>query len=189
MIETEAKVLLTYDQFNQLKRHFHIEDGTYLYQQNTYYDTVNETLKALQSAFRLRNFATSSEWTIKQSLNQYDALEINQVNDHPIQPPKVLDIQWIHNPHIRHFFEEHHINPEHLQLTYQIETLRYWITTPYGKIALDESHYAGTTDYELEFEMIDLSKGLSFFEQLLNQFHIPNHPAPKKIARVAKAMT
>ncbi|MGX7348713.1 CYTH domain-containing protein [Dolosicoccus paucivorans] len=188
MIETEAKVLLTLQQFTQLKQYFNVEDESFLYQENTYYDTVNSTLKDLRSAFRLRNFKTTSEWTLKQSLNQYDALEINQSNNQPIQPaPSTIEPQWIHLEALQSFFKDHHIDLSTLHKTYQIETYRYWIATPYGDIALDKSQYANITDYEMELEMTNLKEGLIFFNQLLEQFNIPNEPAPKKIARVAQA--
>lgn len=188
MIETEAKVLLTLEQFTQLKQHFNVNDESFLYQENTYYDTVNNTLKDLRSAFRLRNFKNSSEWTLKQSLNQYDALEINQSNNQPIHPaPLTLEQQWVHLEALNNFFNDHHIDLSTLHRTYQIETYRYWVMTPHGEIALDKSHYANITDYEIELEMTNLEEGLVFFNQLLEQFNIPNKPAPKKIARVAQA--
>jgi uncharacterized protein YjbK len=51
-------------------------------------------------------------------------------------------------------------------------------------LVLDESHYYGVTDYELEMEVLDSAIGQKTFENFLAKNNIPVRPAKKKIARM-----
>ena len=51
-------------------------------------------------------------------------------------------------------------------------------------LVLDESHYYGVTDYELEMEVLDSTIGQKTFENFLAENNIPVRPAKKKIARM-----
>ena len=54
---------------------------------------------------------------------------------------------------------------------------------------LDENHYNGITDYELEFEVNDEEKGLKQFEELCQTYHLQyKGNCASKITRVLSTL-
>ena len=69
-----------------------------------------------------------------------------------------------------------------------LETIRYEMETDIGLMALDQSHYFGQTDYELELEVRDFEQGKVDFQQFLDENHITYQKAPSKLIRFIKNM-
>ena len=60
--------------------------------------------------------------------------------------------------------------------------------TPIGLMALDESHYLGITDYELELEVEDHEQGKKDFQKFLEENQISYQKTPSKLIRFVKRM-
>lgn len=186
-IETELKVLLSKEEFERLAHHFNLSSEPTIIQRNTYYDTNDLSLKLANTALRLRNFAASSEWTIKQRQDAFRSLELNQTNALPILPvPSEITKTDIHSQDLLSFLSSHQIDLTALKQTYDIMTERWNVVSEVGEYALDRSHFLDTTDYELEFETEDLELAQQTFKKLLEQLNISYQPAPTKISRAVQ---
>lgn len=181
MIELELKAMLTKTEFAQLLRHFGKADTNPIVQQNTYYDTVTQTLKHNRAALRLRNFDTTSEWTIKQAHSEVASLELNQSQSFSYtEIPQIPDIQ---SSELLTFLRALNLSLHELHPTLTLQTERWVIPVEHGEFCLDRTTYFGITDYEIELETTQLNWAHSTFQTLLEQHHIPYRPADKKIAR------
>lgn len=184
-IEREFKTLLTPDQYEHLLDYFQLNSDQAITQTNHYYDTVNSQFKSINAALRLRVFQDqTSEWTIKQQLNEIDSLELTQINQETIHSvPTQLTHEMINTQEIQDFIQRHAIRWDSLQLTQSFKTIRHYIQSDKGLYALDRTEFKDATDYELELETEDLDQGLAQFNALLEQFQIPYQQANTKLAR------
>ena len=73
-----------------------------------------------------------------------------------------------------------------LKVLGSLETIRYEKEDEIGLLALDESHYFGKTDFELEVEVEDFEKGKENFLDFLKQHKIDYKPGKSKIARFSE---
>ena len=73
-----------------------------------------------------------------------------------------------------------------LKILGSLETIRYEKEDEIGLLALDESHYLGKTDFELEVEVEDFEKGKENFLNFLKQHKIDYKPGKSKIARFSE---
>lgn len=184
-IEKELKALLTYEEFMSLLNDFGGQPGQQVIQTNTYYDNVPQDLKGAQSALRLRNFDHQSEWTLKIKRDAFTSLELTHTkNFAQIPAPSQLSLGEIDDPQILHQLETL-LSPDHqvLRPFLSLKTERWHFSVDLGEIAMDITHFADFTDYEIEFETDDLQLGQAYFKNLLAHHQIPYRPADKKIAR------
>lgn len=189
-IEKELKVLVSKNNFNKFLNSLQIDKKTPRIQHNTYYDTINQDLKQLQTAIRLRRFPSLSysEWTLKQAKNQFESLETTQIVNKFIDTiPNNLNTEWISSKEILTFLDKHHIDLEQLRKTFNFTTHRYVKTMPFGEFNLDITFYYDQVDYEIELETKHLEEATIKFKKILTELNIPLKKAPKKIARVARA--
>lgn len=184
-IEREFKTLLTQSQYQQLFEHFQLESQQAVVQTNHYYDTQDSQFKSLDAALRLRVFQDqTSEWTLKQQLNDIDSLELTQHNQEAIVSiPTNISPSLIHSQEIQNFINKNHIPWEDIRPTQRLKTTRYYIESEEGLYALDATEFNSVTDYELELEADNIDKGLSQFNTLLNQYGIEYQQADTKLAR------
>ena len=80
LIEQEVKIALEAESFARLKSGLGLDGVAPRQQVNHYYDSDQSALKAARAALRLRQYDQVSEWTFKQALDQFQALEITQTN-------------------------------------------------------------------------------------------------------------
>ena len=73
-----------------------------------------------------------------------------------------------------------------LRVLGSLETIRYEKEDKIGLLALDESHYLGKKDFELEVEVEDFEKGKENFLDFLKQHKIDYKPGKSKIARFSE---
>lgn len=68
-------------------------------------------------------------------------------------------------------------------------TIRRDVPFDSGMLSLDENHYNGIIDYELEFEVNDEEKGLKQFKKLCQTYHLQyKGNCASKIARVLSTL-
>ena len=80
LIEQEVKIALEAESFARLMAGLGLDRVEPRQQVNHYYDSEQGALKEARAALRLRQYDQVSEWTFKQALDQFQALEITQTN-------------------------------------------------------------------------------------------------------------
>ncbi|WP_019413397.1 CYTH domain-containing protein [Paenisporosarcina sp. TG20] len=181
--EIEFKNLLQEEEFDQLCNEFGIADQDFQLQTNTYFDTVDYQLRDAFKAFRLRVLGERNELTLKEpGENTHTMIETTQLISN-IERAKILNKGEI-KPGIYNEFQQ---LPKILIPFGTLSTKRAEIAYKDGLLVLDRSEYLDHIDFEVEYEVNDLSKGQKHFNELLNTFKIPKRPTMKKIARFMKA--
>lgn len=94
--------------------------------------------------------------------------------------------QSIQAPTVAPVLDELGVAWHELQSIGSLTTHRAELPYEGGLLAIDHSEYAGTEDFEVEYEVSDAKSGQQRFEQLLEKHGIPARHAKKKIARLAK---
>lgn len=187
-IETEIKSRLSHTDFLQLLHHFQLSEHDCRTQHNTYYDTHSHQLKQHHAALRLRNVASTSEWTFKQRIDSYSSTEINEYNNKFITPPNHLLLNHIPNTDIQNILSQWLESSERLFPIVSFQTDRWSIQTEYGEYALDRMRVNSYTDYEIELETTNFAPAYEHFQALLKHYGIALHPSEKKIARAINAL-
>ena len=177
-LEIEYKMLLCVDVFNQLMNDF----KGHTYSQTNYYLTSIE-LSALRYSLRIREKEGYYEMTLK-------IPEKNGRLEHNLEITKE-DLVMIQNGEM----PDNEItrllsnNLSLIKQSYSLTTIRRDVPFDSGMLSLDENHYNGITDYELEFEVSDEEKGLKQFEELCQTYHLQyKRNCASKIARVLSTL-
>ncbi|MGP4041159.1 CYTH domain-containing protein [Gracilibacillus sp. D59] len=182
-IEIEFKNLLTKDEYQQLVKHFSSYELTKIEQKNHYFETVDFQLKQHHAALRIREKNNQFQLTLKQP-NQNGAGLLETHCDITTDEAQ----QWI-NGHIiskDEITEALHalrINIQDLKYGGMLETYRKECNYDSTTVVLDQSHYNGITDYELELEAEDEQHGIAVFQELLSTHQIPKRRTANKIER------
>ena len=96
LIEQEVKIALEAESFARLRAGLGLDRVEPRQQVNHYYDSEQGALKEARAALRLRQYDQVSEWTFKQALDQFQALEITQTNPESLDSvPASLAGSWI----------------------------------------------------------------------------------------------
>jgi uncharacterized protein YjbK len=180
-IEIEFKNILTYEEFLRLIHDFGVKKTAFKEQTNYYFDTNDFQLKSHDSALRVRLKNNSYTLTLKQQFKEH-ILETHQslsnemfsqiINGQTLPDGKVTEVIRILNIPVS---EIHHLG----------ELTTYRVEIPYqnGLLVLDENHYLGKIDYEIEYESTDYKEGEKIFLDLLKSKNIPIRETKSKIYR------
>jgi uncharacterized protein YjbK len=180
-IEIEFKNMLTKDEYFHLITEFSIDETMIGTQINHYFDTETFQLKELGSALRIREKNGQFELTLKQPA-KVGLLETNQEITKEIA---LATLQGASLP-------SGSVKDQLLKSGFPIEQLQYFgsLTTNRcelqykgGLLVLDHSLYLLKEDYELEYEVHDVTEGELAFKQLLKSFRIPIRATENKIKR------
>lgn len=184
-LEIEFKNMLEKEEYEKLAAHYGLSERDAKTQENFYFDTPDFQLKNLKCALRIRKKYNGYECTLKTPavhghFEITDALSAEQatamIEGHALEAPEVCAA-----------LEELCISPDSLQLIGALTTHRMELETVDGLLVLDHSEYAGTEDYEIEFEVKEAAAGEQHFYDLLERHRIPVRHANKKIARFMAA--
>ena len=180
-LEIEYKMLLDEDVFNQLMNDF----NGHTYSQTNYYLTSIE-LGALRYSLRVREKEGYYEMTLKipeKNGRLEHNLEINKEDLLMIQNGEMPDNE------ITRLLSNKGFNLSLIKQAYSLTTIRRDVPFDSGMLSLDENHYNGITDYELEFEVNDEEAGLKQFEELCQIYHLQyKGNCASKIARVLSTL-
>ncbi|MBN3555005.1 CYTH domain-containing protein [Fictibacillus nanhaiensis] len=180
-IEIEFKNLLTQHEFLRLIDEFDVKQQDFQKQTNYYFDTQQFDLKHHRSALRVRTKNNGFTLTLKQKLDKH-ILETHQtvskeifeglLKGDPLPSGEVSD-------------QIKKMNIDVMNITYLGELTTFRAEFPYkdGLLVLDENHYLGKIDYEIEYESADYTSGLNNFNELLTIKQIPVRDTESKIAR------
>jgi len=176
-IEIEYKVLLTKNEYDQLTNDFPFPKRSTL-QTNYYFETNNHDLKKHRSALRIREKANKYILTLKQPyknaiLETHDPLSFDAF------------LRWkngmpTHAPHVEQQLTKMDIQINELIYFGSLQTKRKTFTSKNIIYVLDESHYNGKMDYELEIEAPSHEIGNTIFLEILQRYNItPKKPITK----------
>ncbi|MEW4353773.1 CYTH domain-containing protein [Streptococcus pneumoniae] len=183
-LEIEFKTLLSKASFEELLPIF--AHAPRIKQTNYYIDSKDFTLRDHKMALRIRTYEDQAELTLKIP-KEIGNMEYNQ--DLSLEKANALLKQFsLPEGEIKKILKKENIALSSLDILGDLTTLRREIQFPIGLLALDESQYLGTTDYELEMEVLDAKKGEEDFIAFLKKHGISYQKAPSKIARFAQKL-
>ena len=188
-LEKEYKNLLTKEQYEALKEEFQSIFTKDITQTNQYYD-CHQQLENNRSALRIRLIDGQKTGEITLKLPQSDCEVIEITEELPTE-----QLQWwveedifLLPTSIKLALEEQGIELSNISPTATLTTHRLeGILKPGYLLVLDESHYAGQTDYEIEMEVEDLEEGKEIFLEILNRHGITPQKPISKIRRALQA--
>lgn len=184
-LEIEFKNMLQQEEYEKLAAHYGFSERDVKTQENFYFDTPDFQLKNLKSALRIRKKQDGFECTLKTPA-AHGHFEITDALSED-QATAMIEGQTFHAPEVCAALAELSVSPDALQLIGALTTHRMEMETADGLLVLDHSEYAGTEDYEIEFEVKEAAAGEKHFYELLESHSIPVRHANKKIARFMAA--
>ena len=177
-LEIEFKTMLTKEEHDRLLQFF--ADISPISQTNHYIDSDQQSIRHAHMAFNHHE----AELTLKIP-QEVGALELNQ-NLTPEETENILQNNEFPTGEILETLLQKEIPIQDLKILGSLETIRYEKEDEIGLLALDESHYLGKTDFELEVEVEDFEKGKENFLDFLKQHKIDYKPGKSKIARFSE---
>lgn len=180
-LEIEYKMLLSEDVFRKLMNDF----NGHTYSQTNYYLTSIE-LGALRYSLRVREKEGYYEMTLKtpaKTGRMEHNLEITKEDLITIQNGEMPDNE------ITRLLKDKGFDLSLIKQSYSLTTIRRDVPFDSGMLSLDENHYNGITDYELEFEVNDEKAGLKQFKELCETYHLQyKENCASKIVRVLSTL-
>jgi len=159
--EREYKCLVSSDEYWRLVDYYQ-NDYRLRTQVNQYYCDQQRRLTAYQAVLRLRNYPDSSVLTFKikegEDLIEYEKPEAF------LTDPEFLDL-----------LAKYQIFPPFEEIG-SLTTFRRLIDLPQAELCLDENHYSGIIDYEIEYELTTPVEDLASFVALLKKVDIVYQP-------------
>jgi uncharacterized protein YjbK len=183
-IEIEFKNLLKYEEFFRLIHDFQVQKTAFTEQTNYYFDTPDFQLKTHESALRIRMKNHSYVLTLKQQYKEH-ILETHQSLDKEMFA-SILNNQKLPDGEVTDVLKKLHIHVSKIQHLGELTTHRVEFPYEGGLLVLDENHYLGKIDYELEYESTDYKRGEKIFLDLLQSKNIPKRETKSKIHRFFK---
>lgn len=185
-LEIEFKNLLTKMEYLHLLEITNLTKKDIHEQTNIYFDTIDGKLKRKKQGLRIRILPQKIEFTLKvPQKNNYTYLEITDILD-AYDLKKSLYEQIIPSKsEVLNYLAKENIFITDLKKIGELTTKRAEKKLDENTLlVLDESHYYGAIDYEIEMEVLDSTMGQKTFEDFLAKNNIPIRPAKKKIARM-----
>lgn len=184
-IEKEFKNLITKENYEEILKDYQKILTTSITQTNSYYD-YQGILKSHHIALRIRTIEGQStgEITLKIPQDTYEVLEITETLPIDILQSFNAQKEFTLPEKIYKALVSQEINLKNVQQTALLTTHRRQGTLSANELlVLDESHYNGRCDYEIEMEVTDLQQGEQVFNQFLHQYGIKRQQADSKIKR------
>lgn len=176
MIEKEINTLVTQQEYENICTYFSVDKNSLVTQHNFYYDTPTATLKKHQAGLRIRVVNQQAEFTLKETLSEYEKREITDtffvehINNFSFPIGNVSTLLQ----------EKYGITTNELVLIGQLVNERYEVTTPQGTWEIDKSHFPTEVSYEISLEY---QKNSDAFYELLKKFNITYQKTSPKLTR------
>ena len=190
-VEREFKNLLTKSQYHSLLENFKSLLTKEITQTNSYYDW-DGILQSHKMALRIRivEGKTIGEITLKIPQSSLEVLEFT--HELPVEMLHQYDEQkqFTLPLSIKEALESKGVVIEKVEQTALLTTHR--LEGPLSNnewLVLDESHYNGKVDYEMEMEVQNLSIGEEVFLKILQKYHIQREQAESKIKRALSSIS
>lgn len=182
-LEIEFKNMLTKEEFSRLCTTFNLTDENFHSQTNHYFDTKDFALKNLKSGLRIREVQDRFECTLKEPAIGIGLTETTDLLSKKEVQSILSGDSVLHAHEVEGRLQALAIDPHDLKILGTLHTKRAEIKYEGGLLVFDHSQYAGTDDYELEYEVLNEETGKVIFDRFLALHSIPRRPADKKIAR------
>ena len=190
-VEREFKNLLTKSQYHSLLEDFKPLLTKEITQTNSYYDW-DGILQSHKMALRIRivEGKVIGEITLKIPQSSLEVLEfthelpVETLHQYNEQKQFSLPLS------IKEILESNGVFIEKVEQTALLTTHR--LEGPLSNnewLFLDESHYSGKVDYEMEMEVQNLSLGEEVFLQILQKYQIQREQAESKIKRALSSIS
>lgn len=180
-IEIEYKSLLSEDDFLRLCQVFPADKK--ITQINHYFDTADFEIKEKKMGLRIREFPNGAEATLKMPL-AVGLLEITDTFSLEIAKKAVAESVFPDCPDIQKELDKLGIAVSDLKLFGSLKTIRHERKIEQGLLALDESWYLDTHDFEIELEVESGEFTLEMFKDFLKENNTTYALAKKKITRL-----
>ncbi|MEY8462030.1 CYTH domain-containing protein [Streptococcus merionis] len=183
-IEIEYKTLLSREEFDQLTAKF--SDIPVVSQTNHYFDTADFALRKAKLSLRIRTLSNRAELTLKipQTVGN-----IEHNLDLTLEDAKrMISTNRLEENKVTHLLQQDGFHLDNIQKVGDLTTHRREARLPIGLMALDENHYSGIVDYELELEVTDSKQGQKDFDHFLAQENIRFKYAKSKVARFVSTL-
>ena len=184
-IEKEFKNLLTKEQYTSLVEDYKDVFTKDVTQTNSYYD-YEGLLQKHKMALRIRivEGKDTGEITLKIPQSSLEVLEFTEVLPVEILNQYNNDKQFTLPPSIQKALEEKGISLQSVMQTALLTTHRLEGELSENEwLVLDESHYNGKVDFEMEMEVRSLELGEPVFLGILAKYNIERRQAESKIKR------
>lgn len=184
-IEKEFKNLLTKEQYTSLVEDYKDVFTKDVTQTNSYYD-YESLLQEHKMALRIRivEGKDTGEITLKVPQSSLEVLEFTEVLPVEILNQYNNDKQFTLPPSIQKALEEKGISLQSVMQTALLTTHRLEGALSENEwLVLDESHYNGKVDFEMEMEVRSLELGEPVFLGILAKYNIERRQAESKIKR------
>ena len=184
-IEKEFKNLLTKEQYTSLVEDYKDVFTKDVTQTNSYYD-YKGFLQEHKMALRIRivEGKDTGEITLKIPQSSLEVLEFTELLPVDILNQYNNDKQFTLPPSIQKALEEKGISLQSVMQTALLTTHRLEGALSENEwLVLDESHYNGNIDFEMEMEVRSLELGEPVFLGILAKYNIERRQAESKIKR------
>ena len=184
-IEKEFKNLLTKEQYTSLVEEYKDVFTRDVKQTNSYYD-YEGLLQEHKMALRIRivEGKDTGEITLKIPQSSLEVLEFTEVLPIDILNQYNNDKQFTLPPSIQNALEKEELSLQTVMQTALLTTHRLEGGLSENEwLVLDESHYNGKIDYEMEMEVRSLELGEAVFLGILAKYNIKRRQAESKIKR------
>lgn len=184
-IEIEYKAMLHKKQFDAILAAYPFPNEPVV-QTNHYFETDDFALKKANAALRIREIKGAYVVTLKQAKT-----------DHVLETHDTITSEmftaWTEGkiafpPAIGKALAKLSIHAADLHYAGALTTKRYTFEKDNVHYCLDESHYAGITDYELEIEESTYGSAVDIFQKIIATFGIEEVVSETKIARFFEAI-
>lgn len=186
-LEIERKNLLTKEEYVRLIDGLSLANTTPEKQINHYFETVDFQLKKTGSALRIREKNGRFVLTLKEP--QGDGLLETHEGLTQEEAEEIIHGIGEIKPAIAKRITALGVSLDALAYGGTLETNRIEVNQDDVLVVLDESHYLGHIDYELEIEGPSLNVTETRLNDLLNRFSITKKETPNKIARFYAALS
>ena len=190
-VEREFKNLLTKSQYHSLLEDFKPLLSKEITQTNSYYDW-DGILQSHKMALRIRivEGKTIGEITLKIPQSSLEVLEFTHELPVEILHQYNEQKQFSLPLSIKEALESNGVFIEKVKQISLLTTHRFEGPLSNNEwLVLDESHYNGKVDYEMEMEVQNLSLGEEVFLQILQKYQIQREQAESKIKRALSSIS
>ena len=190
-VEREFKNLLTKSQYHSLLEDFKPLLSKEITQTNSYYDW-DGILQSHKMALRIRIVEGISNGVITLKIPQSSLVGLEFSQELPVEMLHQYNEQkqFTLPLSIKEALESKGVVIEKVEQTALLTTHRFEGPLSNNEwLVLDESHYNGKMDYEMEMEVQNLSLGEEVFLKILQKYHIQREQAESKIKRALSSIS
>ena len=175
-LEIEYKVMVDSIDFFYLQEKLKDYRPETFIQENIYYDTVFEQISRNDLSLRVRHIKNKKKFiaTLKEKVGDARKEYEYEVDGEDSFPKEIIDK-----------LNEYGVDYECLVETSRLTTFRNEYKLENGVLCLDENHYYGNVDYEVECEASTLEKAKKIVKNLLDKNGISYQES--KLSKVARA--